>query len=156
MNTSIRYYVATLAVALGLYSCGVLAEDIDLFASAAPVASGGRPNVLIVLDNSANWSAANQHWPGGVKQGQSELRALRTLLTDMTDDVNLGLVMFTAGSGTNKNGAYNRFHARPVLGTYVPSTGTYAGVTRTYKQALIELIGDDSCVDGPNSLNGTP
>jgi type IV pilus assembly protein PilY1 len=149
MNTSIRYYVATLAVALGLYSCGVLAEDTDLFASAAPVASGGRPNVLIVLDNSANWSAANQQWPGGVKQGQSELRALRTLLTEMTDDVNLGIVMFTAGTGANKNGAYVRFHARPIL-------GTYAGGTRTNRQALLELIGDDSCVNGPNSLNGTP
>jgi type IV pilus assembly protein PilY1 len=149
MNTSIRYYVATLAVALGLYSCGVLAEDIDLFASAAPVASGGRPNVLIVLDNSANWSAANQHWPGGVKQGQSELRALRTLLTEMTDDVNLGIVMFTAGTGQNKNGAYIRFHARPIY-------GTYAGGTRTNRQAMLELIGDDSCVNGANSLNGTP
>src|SRR5215210_8320842 len=108
MNTSIRYYGATLAVAVGLYSCGVLAEDIDLFASAAPVASGGRPNVLIVLDNSANWSAANQHWPGGVKQGQSELRALRTVLSEITDDVNIGIMMFTPGTGTNKNGAYVR------------------------------------------------
>ena len=37
------------------------AEDIDLFTSGPPNAANA-PNILIVLDNSANWSANNQGW----------------------------------------------------------------------------------------------
>jgi type IV pilus assembly protein PilY1 len=159
MNKQLRNHLLTLAFAMGSYSCGAFAEDIDLFASAAPVAGGGRPNVLIVIDNSANWSRNDQHWPGNDKQGQSELRALLRLLPEVPDTVNIGLVMFTAGSGGNKNGAYVRFHSRPMNGTYKTTTATAfgpAGTERTYRQALEELIGTDTCVNGPNSLNGTP
>ena len=88
------------------------------------------------------WSAASQNWPGGVKQGQSELRALRTVVGEITDTLNVGLMLFTPGSGSNKDGAYVRYHVRQML----------AG----NKAALQELIGDGSCVDGSNSLNGTP
>lgn len=125
-----------------LFASGAHAEDTDLFANVSPTSAASRPNILIVIDNSANWSAANQQWPGGVKQGQSELRALRTLLAEVTDQVNIGLVMFTAGSGSNPNGAYVRFHMRQM--------------TAVNRAALRELIGDENCVDGPNSLNGTP
>jgi type IV pilus assembly protein PilY1 len=118
------------------------AEDVDLFLGAASGSSAVRPNVLIVIDSSANWSAASQHWAGGVKQGQSELRALRTLVGELTDTVNLGLMLFTPGSGSNKDGAYVRYHVRQM------TTGN--------KSALQEMIGDGSCMDGPNSLNGTP
>ena len=56
------------------------AEDIDLFMGAGAVAQNA--NVLVIIDNSANWNAASQHWVGAggespFKQGQSELRALR-------------------------------------------------------------------------------
>lgn len=130
---------------LVLVACAALparAEDIDLFAGAAPASAAGRPNILIVIDNSANWSAANQHWPGGLKQGQAELRALRNLLNEVNDNVNIGLMMFTPGSGSNYNGGYVRYHVRQM--------------TATNKTALQELIGTDTCVNGPNSLNGTP
>jgi hypothetical protein len=59
--------------------------------------------------------------------------------------VNIGLMMLASGSGSGGSGidgAYVRFHMRQM--------------TATNKAALIELIGTDSCVDGPNSLNGTP
>lgn len=135
-------YFAALALALGIASFGARAEDIDLFAQASPAGAAARPNILIVIDNSANWSAANQQWPGGLKQGQAELRALKNLLGEVTDKVNVGLIMFTSGSGSNPNGAYVRFHVRQM--------------TPTNKAALQELIGDDTCVNGPNSLNGTP
>ena len=58
------------------------AEDIDLFVSSASTASTN-PNILIVVDNSSNWSAANQHWPNNMKQGESELRAIRTLIGEL-------------------------------------------------------------------------
>lgn len=132
---------AALCAMLAFVAGSTRGEDIDLFAH-APSGGGARPNILIMIDNSANWSANNQHWPGGIKQGQAELRALRALIAEVKDNVNIGLMMFTAGSGSNKNGAYVRFHMRRM--------------TAVNRSALIEMIGDDNCVDGPNSLTGTP
>jgi type IV pilus assembly protein PilY1 len=138
-----RLLSTTLAVALAAAAPSSLnAEDIDLFIGGSPTSAAARPNVLIVIDNSANWSAASQHWAGGIKQGQSELRALKTVVGELTDSVNLGLMLFTPGSGSNKDGAYVRYHVRQM--------------TAGNKGALQELIGDGSCVNGPNSLNGTP
>jgi type IV pilus assembly protein PilY1 len=117
------------------------AEDLDLFTGAAGDAQN--PNVLIIIDNSANWSSASQQWPGGFKQGQSELRALRTVAGELTEKINFGMMMFTEGSGSNAAGGYVRFHVRPM--------------TDVNKQAFQELIGADSgCIDGKNSLNTTP
>ncbi|MBX9811403.1 MAG: hypothetical protein K2Y16_07315 [Burkholderiales bacterium] len=118
------------------------AEDIDLFVGSAPSTAVTRPNVLVIIDNSANWAAENQHWPGGVKQGESELRSLRAVVSEATDKINLGLMLFTPGSGTNKAGGYVRYALRQM--------------TAANKAALQELIGDGSCADGANSLNGTP
>jgi type IV pilus assembly protein PilY1 len=138
-----RFLSTALAVALAAAMPSWLkAEDVDLFMGAASPTTGTRPNVLIVIDNSANWSAASQHWAGGVKQGQSELRALKTLAGELSDTVNLGLMLFTPGSGSNNDGAYVRYHVRQM--------------TAGNKASLQELIGDGSCVDGSNSLNGTP
>ncbi|MGH8620991.1 MAG: hypothetical protein ACRET3_02540, partial [Burkholderiales bacterium] len=142
-NFHSRLISTVLALALGTASpSSVDAEDIDLFVGTNPAAAASRPNILVVIDNSANWSAASQHWVGGVKQGQSELRALRTVVGELTDTINLGLMLFTPGSGSNKDGAYVRYHVRQML----------AG----NKTALQELIGDGSCIDGANSLNATP
>ena len=133
---------AALCMALAMLCAACHAEDIDLFSRPASAASGVRPNILIMLDNSANWSAANQKWPGGIKQGEAELRSLRNLVAELKDNVNVGLMMYTAGSGQNKNGGYVRFAMRQM--------------TAANRAALQELIGDDTCVNGSNSLNGTP
>jgi hypothetical protein len=42
------------------------AEDIDLFVGAATSATAMRPNVLVIIDNSSNWSSASQHWVGEI------------------------------------------------------------------------------------------
>ena len=95
-----------LTVLLLLIASAASADDIDLFSRSAATVAAARPNILIVLDNSANWSAANQQWPGGVKQGEAELRALRRLLSEVKDNVNIGLMLFTGGSGgANQDGA---------------------------------------------------
>src|SRR4030067_638193 len=121
------------------------AEDIDIY-TRPPSATNDpslNPNLLVVIDNSSNWAAANQGWPGGIKQGESELTALRAAIDVLDERTNVGLMMFTAGSGSNPSGGYIRFHVRPM--------------TTANKVALGELIGDVSgCTDGPNSLNGTP
>lgn len=113
-----------------------LAADIDIYGS--PTSSDANPNVLIVIDSSSNWSANNQGWPVG-KQGESELTSLKTIASELSNDVNVGLMLLTSGS---INGGYVRYHMRQM--------------DSTNKAAFQELIGNSSCVDGPNSLNGTP
>ena len=142
-NFHSRLISTVLALAMGAtLPPSVHAEAIDLFVGSSAAAGGSRPNVLVVIDNSANWSAASQGWAGGVKQGQSELRALRTVAGEVSDSVNLGLLLFTPGSGSNTDGAYVRYHMRQMIAAN--------------KSALQELIGDGSCINGLNSLNGTP
>jgi len=143
-RTLFRFSCVVAAAAAAL--CGpVVAEDIDLFVT--PSGSGQNPNIVIMIDNSANWDSNSQHWvgiAGGglVKQGQSELRAIYRVLDEVDDKVNLGLMLFTPGPGTTPNGAYVRFHVRTMNGTN--------------KAAFKELIGTGTCVNGNNSLNGTP
>ena len=117
-----------------------LAEDTDIYATNNGAANN--PNVLVIIDNSANWAASNQGWPDGIKQGQSELNALRTVIADLDENVNLGLMMFTPGSGSNEDGGYVRFHVRQM--------------NATNKAAFQELLGTAGCADGANSLNSTP
>jgi type IV pilus assembly protein PilY1 len=141
-----RLSTAALSLALACMPPALVnAEDIDLFVGAAATAATN-PNILIIIDNSANWASNSQHWEANRKQGESELRALKTILSELDVDnprVNLGVMMFTEGQGSDFNGAYVRFHVREM--------------NRTNRDALVELIGADSgCVDGANSLNGTP
>lgn len=131
-----------LSVALTLAPLASQAEDIDLFVGSTTSTAANRPNVLIIIDNSANWSAADQGWPNNEKQGQSELRSLSKVVGELNDGLNLGLMLFTPGSGSNKDGGYVRFGINQM--------------TVTNKAALQELIGTSTCVNGPNSFNGTP
>lgn len=140
---SVRVLSAALVSALALPGFAH-AEDIDLFVSAATSSTLNNPNVLIILDNSSNWSSANQHWVGAggqspFKQGQSELRALRTIVLEATDKVNLGLMMFRSGS--LPDGSYVRYAMRTM--------------DATNRTNLANLIGDSSCVNGTGA-NGTP
>ncbi|MDH4611120.1 PilC/PilY family type IV pilus protein [Pseudomonas sp. BN102] len=87
------------AVALAYWLPGH-AEDIDLFVSSAPSANDV-PNVLIVLDNTANWNNAFAN----------EMAALGTVLSGLdADKFRVGLMLFTeTGQGnSNTDGAYVR------------------------------------------------
>lgn len=118
-----------------------MAEDIDIYKSSS--ADADKPNILVVIDNSANWASASQHWPGSIKQGQAELSALRTVISDLNEDVKLGLMLFTPGSGSNKDGGYVRFKIRKM--------------DSTNKSAFQTMLGNPAgCTDGLNSLNNTP
>src|SRR5712664_1398331 len=77
------------------------AEDIDIFVGSSAGAAQN-PKILIILENSANWSRASQKWPGGIVQGQSEASAIKTLVNGSTANVNLGLMEYaTAGNGNS-------------------------------------------------------
>ncbi len=90
-------------------------EDIEIF-STDESSLVGKPNVLIVLDNSANWSRQSQKWPGGLTQGQSEARAIKSVLETLEDgSINVGLFEYSTDGNANTNeGGYVRHHVRPL------------------------------------------
>ena len=107
---------ATLLAAFGLVFTSFQAspEDIDIF-SVDEDSTVNNPNVLFVIDNSANWSRSSQQWPGGEDQGQSEVSAIKTVLQDLDDSINVGLMEFiTGGSAADQDSGYLRFHIRPM------------------------------------------
>lgn len=94
-----RMGLALLLCASGWLSPAV-AEDIDLFVSTPP-SSAEAPNVLIVLDTTANWSTAYAN----------EKAALASVVAGMpVNAFRLGLMMFTETGGGNSgdDGAYVR------------------------------------------------
>lgn len=86
-----------------------VAEDIDIFTS-NPAVSGTTANVLIILDNSANWSAS---FDGGTKFS-SEMATLRSVIGNLDTKVNVGLMTFgESGPGTSAPvSAYVRYAVR--------------------------------------------
>ena len=104
-------------------------EDTDLFL-VNPAASAARPNVLIVLDNTANW---NQPFT-------AEKNALETVVRGLSDQFNVGLMMFpeTGSPNDNVDGGYVRFGVRQM--------------TATNKTALGDLVRDfDKLADKGNN-----
>lgn len=92
------------------------ADDTDLFLT--PPATAQRPNVLIIIDNTANWSSAFD----------AEISALSSVIGGLTDQVNVGLMMFSetgAGNGS-PDGAYVRSAIKQM--------------TLANKSALLDLI----------------
>ncbi len=130
-----RLAQAAAAVCLSLLSVWCWAEDIDIFVGGS--GGEGDPNVLIILDNSSNWSAANQAWPTDTappvpcgndcnKQGYYELKAIRSVIQALSDGqgsdatvdsdskvvpINLGLMLFNNSSAV-RDGGYVRYHVR--------------------------------------------
>src|SRR3954464_14747736 len=88
--------VRLLALSLSLPIPSV-AEDIDIFTSSTAV-TGSSANVLIILDNSANWSAS---FDGGTKFS-SEMATLMSVIGGLNTNLNVGLMTFGEnGPGTS-------------------------------------------------------
>lgn len=119
---------ALLLLAIAVLPLPTRAEDIDIFVGAA--GSSGNPNILLILDNSSNWSAANQNWPTDSappvpcgndcnKQGYYELKAIREVVGALPvnaggdAEVNLGLMLFNNANAT-RDGGYMRSAVRPL------------------------------------------
>lgn len=102
-----------LAAILISVSTTVLAEDIDLFVGAAPPTAADAPNVLIIMDNTANWSTAFTN----------EKAALVSVLSGLAQDrFKVGLMMFseTGAGNSNPDGAYVRAALRLMNATNKP------------------------------------
>lgn len=99
-----------LGVAMGFVPLKSGADDIDIFVGSSAGAADA-PNVMILLDNSPNWSRASQHWPDADTQGDAELQAISSVLNSITLPINVGLAMLTEAGPI---GGYIRFSARDV------------------------------------------
>jgi type IV pilus assembly protein PilY1 len=111
MTRPLKIAATIVALDIALTPVTVMAQDIDIFTGAA--GSGGNANVLIILDNTSNWSATNQGWsPQGTTQGQAEINALKQVIANVSDDINLGLMLLTTVSG-NPGGVVT-FAMRPM------------------------------------------
>ena len=87
----------TAFLAGGLLGLGTTAsaQDIDLFMTAG--AEAASPNVLIIIDNSANWNADI----GGITQETMNRGALTSVLTqddDLLGEIRVGLTQFSRGN----------------------------------------------------------
>lgn len=114
-----RYTIIAL-LALGLTATPAKAafdpvnDDTDIFL-ANPAYSATRPNVLIFVDNSANWGSTS----GGTTKFAAVTAALRSVLTNIVNEnfnVGLGLFVETGNPNNNTDGAYIRYGVRQMSG----------------------------------------
>lgn len=92
-----RLLTLVFGIVVGTLPPPAFPDDIDLFVGAPTIATNN-PNILIVLDNTSNWSAANQHFPGSPTEGQGEVTAIKTALAALGSsaaNINVGLMEFS-------------------------------------------------------------
>lgn len=95
-------------------------DDIDIFTGASAGAATN-PRILIILDNTSNWARASEGWPSGM-QGDSELRAIKTVVSRMNDNISIGMMEFTTGNPKTDAG-FIRQAIKPVTAAYKSSFG---------------------------------
>ena len=145
----------------GLLLLGVLfpvqyaqSEDIDIFASAltSSAAEASRPNIIIMLDNTSNWSGNNQQFPSATVDfngngytagvmGEFELAAIQTALETVESNgpFNISLMSFTTDGTANQNGGLTRFDLRYYQGDeteYDGSSTVKAGLENMLETAF--------------------
>ena len=97
-----RLIVAFFAYAATLLSVPspARAEDTDIF-SINPAIASQRPNVLIILDSSANWASTDS--VAGGKKYQHVAAAMVSTIGGLTDQFNVGLMMYAETGNPNDN-----------------------------------------------------
>lgn len=114
MSSSIIHKTRWAGLLVGLFlllNSAARAEDTDIFL-ANPGATTVPPNVLIILDNTANWAGTLEgSGAGSVKKFDAEVAALKTVLASLDPDtINLGLMLLTKDG--SEEGAYPRYAVR--------------------------------------------
>lgn len=108
----IRLLRTALLAALTIVPLAVYADDTDIFTIQKTGSSSAAPNILFILDNTANWSKASQKWSGSPTQGQAELLAIKNFVAGLNQPANVGLMMLTT---TGQDGGYVRFGIRDMM-----------------------------------------
>ncbi|MEX2240114.1 MAG: hypothetical protein WD775_05400 [Burkholderiales bacterium] len=128
MNLSTLLRVACTAALLAVTPAGWGAfdpvnDDTDIFL-ANPSFDATRPNILIFVDNTANWGQAAD----GASKFTHEKSALISVISSLSDAHNVGLAMFTETGGDNSGdpGGFIRYAVRQM--------------TPTNKDRLVNLI----------------
>jgi Tfp pilus tip-associated adhesin PilY1 len=82
-------------------------DDTDIFI-ANPNATSSRPNVLVIVDNTANWNTPFTN----------EKNALVQVFNSLNENFNVGLMMMaeTGSPNDNVDGGYVRYHVRQMTG----------------------------------------
>lgn len=109
LNKTRKTIATCMAAWMVLQPLNTMAEDIDIFVGSS-AGSADRPNVLIVLDNTSNWARQSQQWPAGLQQGQSEVRAIKTVLSSIGNDINVGVMEYATVGNANDDGGFVRYH----------------------------------------------
>lgn len=118
MRRLIRHLLTFWLALLTALGCGTgwaqYSSDIDIYGT--PIAAEDAPNVLIVLDNTANWS------PMFTREMAALVNTFNLL---PPDKFRVGLMMFTeTGSGdSNVDGSYVRAAIRPLDAAYITKLG---------------------------------
>ncbi len=108
-----HFFRSAFAASLLAFAAASTAEDIDLFVGSTPTVSTELPNVLIVIDNTANWSAAFT----------AEMAALAAAVNGLAvDKFRLGFMMYTETGGGNTGDAGG--YVRAALRTMTSSNKT--------------------------------
>lgn len=139
MKTPSKWLKCSLLAAI-ILSAVVRAEDIDIFTGTTEI-NTSLPNVVFVLDNTSNWSRASQKWPGGVEQGQSEVRAIQLALADKVGKINVGIFEYvTGGSSAATDAGYTRFNLQELSAT---SLGAPDSTDTNTLNGILNKIFDD-------------
>ena len=118
-----------------------LAEDIDIFSQNQTIQTGA-PNVLIILDDTANWS---QSFDIGTKFS-AEKTALQQVVNALSNQqFNLGLMLFTETGNPNNNvdGGYVRFAIQSMTDT--------SGAATNARYCLLKMVDPN----GGNTVDAT-
>lgn len=121
MYTFYKSKIITLMLSLGilLAPMSTSAEDIDIFTGAS-AGTAANPHILFILDNTSNWSRQSQGWPGGITQGQAEVKAIKDAVASLgTTDVNIGVMEYVTGGNAGDTGGFIRFAVQPMVASAV-------------------------------------
>jgi type IV pilus assembly protein PilY1 len=121
---------AILPIGMTLLACSASAEDIDIYSANTSITPDA-PNVLIYMDNTANWS---QSFASSTKFA-AEKTALAAVINALTTQFNLGVMMAseTGGSNSNTDGGYVRFAIQPMTDS--------SGNPTNARNCLLTMIG---------------
>jgi type IV pilus assembly protein PilY1 len=122
-----------LALGFGFAAGQAMADDIDIYSANTSIVPGA-PNVLIVLDNSANWS---QSFGTGTKFS-AEMAALQQVVGALNTQFNLGLMFYveTGNPNNNTDGGYVRFAIQSMSDT--------SGNPTNARNCLLKMVGSTS------------
>lgn len=137
-NTCTKLLALSLSAGLSMAPPLAVAEDIDIFTG---MSSGNltQPRILIVLDNTSNWSRQSQQWPDGAAQGKSEVNAISRILPELDANIHLGLMEYVTGGNASDDGGFIRYPVLPMAGT--PNTTGYASSNKGLLDATLTTIG---------------